>query len=126
MLKANGANSSYVESIRNGNTHYINATKHALATTMLEQSTGMFEQGLQADSDTIVEISGPDGKPKKVPLNEIDRSNPTQVTQAYYQWLPNHIKEQGFGDASSEFLTEGLLKAKNGYDRMVGKFKRIR
>ena len=120
IAEANGANPSYVESIRNGNTHYLNATKHALATQMLEASSGMFEQGLQADSETIVEISGPDGKPKKVPLNEIDRSNPTQVTQAYYQWLPEHIKKQGFGDASSEFLTEGLLKAKDGYDRIIG------
>ena len=120
IAESNGANPSYVESLRNGNTHYLNATKHSLATSMLKVSTSMFQQGLQADSETIVEITGPDGKQKKVPLNEIDRADPTQVTQAYYQWLPNHIKQQGFGDASSEFLTEGLIEAKSGYDTMIG------
>ena len=120
IAESNGADPSYVESIRKGNSHYINATKHSLATSMLKVSTSIFEQGLQADSKTIVEITGPDGKQKKVPLNEIDRADPTQVTQAYYQWLPDHIKQQGFGDASSEFLTEGLIEAKSSYDAMIG------
>ena len=50
------------------------------------------------------------------------RGDVVQVQQAYYQWLPQHIKENGFGDASPEFLNDGLQKAKQGYDTLIGQY----
>ena len=123
IAETNGADPSYVEQIREGNTHFLNATKHALATDMLSVSTNVFETALSSDAETIVDIRQPDGTTKKVPLNEIDQGDVVQVQQAYYQWLPQHIKENGFGDASPEFLNDGLQKAKQGYDTLIGNIR---
>ena len=119
IAEANGADSSYVAQIRDGNKHFMNATKHALAKDMLKASTGVFQTAMQEDAETIIDIRQPDGTSKKVPLNEIDRGDVVQVQQAYYQWLPQHIKKNGFGDASSEFLNDGLQIAKQGYDTLI-------
>ena len=123
IAEANGADPSYVAQIRDGNSHFMNATKHALAKDMLSASTGVFETAMQEDAETIVDIRQPDGSTKKVPLNEIDRGDVVQVQQAYYQWLPQHIKKNGFGDASSEFLNDGLQVAKQGYDQLIGSIR---
>ena len=123
IAEANGADPSYVAKLRDGNKHFMNATKHALAKDMLKASTGVFETALQQDAETIVDIRQADGSTKKVPLNEIDRGDVVQVQQAYYQWLPQHIKENGFGDASSEFLNDGLQIAKEGYDNLIGRIR---
>ena len=123
IAEANGADPSYVAKLRDGNKHFMNATKHALAKDMLKASTGVFKTALQEDAETIVDIRQDDGSTKKVPLNEIDRGDVVQVQQAYYQWLPQHIKQNGFGDASSEFLNDGLQLAKEGYDQMIGQIR---
>ena len=123
MQKANGADPSYVDQLRSGNKHFVQATKHALATDMLSQSTSVFQTAMQSDTETIIDIRQTDGSTKKVPLNEIDRGDVVQVQQAYYQWLPQHIKENGFGDASPEFLNDGLQKAKTDYDTLIGQIR---
>ena len=120
VAAASGADPDYVASIRDGNTHYIQATRHALATDMLSQSTEIFKTKISSDAETIIDIRDENGQTRKVPLNEIDRTNLSELQQAYYQWLPNYIRENGFGDASPEFLNDGLQKAKQGYDTYIG------
>jgi len=123
VAAASGADPDYVASIRDGNTHYIQATRHALATDMLGKSTDIFKTKLSSDAQTIVDIRDQNGQTKKVPLNEIDRTNLSEIQQAYYQWLPNYIRENGFGDASPEFLNDGLQKAKQSYDTYMGEIR---
>lgn len=123
IAQANGADSTYVEQLRSGNNHFLNATKHSLATDMLKSSTAMFQKALKEDGETEINLRTQDGTVLKIPLNQIDAADATQVQQAYYQWLPDHIRQQGFGDASSEFLNSGLQLAKQDYDTMIGQIR---
>tara|TARA_Y100000356_G_C11258314_1_gene291692 strand:- start:518 stop:3370 length:2853 start_codon:yes stop_codon:yes gene_type:complete len=123
MAEANGADPTYVEMLRSGNKHFANATKHALAKDMLKASTDVFQQELINNGEKTVDIRDPNGESRTIPLNQIDRANAAEVQQAYYQWLPDHIRQQGFGDASSEFLNAGLQEAKQGYDQLIGQIR---